>query len=175
MNGNLPSPPSFWRTVRLLLGATRKRSGGRQKRQRQLLQHRSGTDWGVLGFAVSVLFMALLNVFAAFVLRSAVTSGQRADAENQGKIVVSSSFLDAAKQVSPPDDDASNIADQVLPEYQYSSEARNIAREYGGRADDIEVKLRNAVRKHGARDFILAVRGQLAHGFEGFFQELGHK
>jgi membrane protease YdiL (CAAX protease family) len=154
MNGNLPSPPGFWQTVRLLLRAAQKRSRGRSKRQRQLFQQRSATNWGALGFAVSVLFMAMLNVFAAFVLRSAVTSGERSEAENHGKIAVSASFLDAAKQVNPPDDDASNIADQVLSEYQYSSEARNIAREYGGNADDIEVKLRNAVRKHGARDFI---------------------
>src|SRR5882672_7039519 len=28
--------------------------------------------------------------------------------------------------------------------------------------------------EHGARDFVLAVRGQLAHRFESFFQELGH-
>src|ERR1700730_18357117 len=101
MNSELPRPPGFWQTVRLLLGATRKRSRGRRTRQQQLLHQRSGSNWGGLGFALSVLVMAILNVLAAFVLRSAVASGQRVAAESHGKIVVSSSFLDAAKQVNP--------------------------------------------------------------------------
>jgi membrane protease YdiL (CAAX protease family) len=154
MNSELPCPPGFWPTVRLLLGATRKRSRGRRTRQQQLLHQRSGTNWGGLGLALSVLFMAILNVFAAFALRIAVRSGERVDAESHGKIAVSSSFLEAAKEVNPTDDDSSSTADQVLSEYQYSGEAKNIAKNYGGRVEDIEVKLRNAVRRHGARDLI---------------------
>jgi membrane protease YdiL (CAAX protease family) len=153
MSSNLPSPPGFWQTVRLLLGATRKRSRGRRTRQQQLMHQRSATDWGGFGFALSVLVMAALNVFAAFVLRSAVNSGERAEAESHGKIAVSSSFLEAAKQVNPTDDDSSSVADQIS-DYQYSSEARDIAREYGGRPEDIKAKLRDAARKHGGRDFI---------------------
>ena len=77
MNPEPSSPPSFWRTVRLLLGATRKRSAGRRKRQQELLQSRSkgnSLDWGGLGFALAVLFMIILNVMAAFVLSAAVES-----------------------------------------------------------------------------------------------------
>jgi membrane protease YdiL (CAAX protease family) len=167
MNSKLPRPPGFWLTARLLLGAARKRSRGRRKRQQQLMNQRSGTDWGVLGVALTVLFMVVLNVLAALVLRSAVGSGQRADAENQGKIAVSSSFLKVAKQVKPPDDESSSISDQTLSDSQYYSwEARNIAKEYGGKADEIEVKLRNAVRKHGGRDFIS--NGEASPGLAAF-------
>jgi membrane protease YdiL (CAAX protease family) len=154
MKSELPPIPGFWRTFRLLLGAARKRSSGRRRRQQQLLNQRSATNWGGLGFAMAVLFMAVLNVFAAFALRLAVESGERADAESHGKIAVSSTFLDAAKTVNPPDDDSSSIADQALSEYEYSREARSIAKEYGGRVEAIEAKLRNAVRRHGAQDFI---------------------
>ena len=152
MNRELPRPPGFWRTVRLLLGASRKRSSGRQKRQRQLLQHRSGTDWGILGVALAVLVMLALNVLAAFVLRSAVTSGQRVVAENHGKIAVRASFLSAVKSLNPRHTGPN--ADQTLSDRDYMWEATHIADHYGGKEEDIEEKLRNAVRNHGASDFI---------------------
>lgn len=98
--------------------------------------------------------MAILNVVAAFVLRSAVTSGQRVAAESHGRIAVSPSFLEAAKALKPPSADFSNMASQELSDSYYSLEAKDIAREYGGKKEDIEEKLRNAVRNHGARDFI---------------------
>jgi len=118
-----------------------------------LLQHRSGTDWGWLGFAVGVLFMAGLNIIAAFVLRSAVTSGQRVDAESHGKIVVSASFLSEARALNTLAD-SSSPSDQNLSNSYYSLEAKSIAREYGGKAEDIEEKLRRAVREHGVQDLI---------------------
>jgi membrane protease YdiL (CAAX protease family) len=154
MNRELPAQPGFWRTVRWLLRAARKRAAGRSTRQQQLFHQRRATNWGALGFAVGVLFMAILNVMAAFVLRSAVTSGQRVDAERHGKIVVSSSFLKEVKALNTPSADSSSESDRNLANFYYSSEAKDIAREYGGKAEEIEEKLRNAVRMHGARDFI---------------------
>jgi membrane protease YdiL (CAAX protease family) len=120
-----------------------------------LLQHRSGTDWGVLGFAFGVLVMAALNIVAAFVLRFAVTSGQRVAAESQGKIVVSSSFLASAKAMKSAYDDLGRPSDHPYSDLNYSSEARHIAEEYGGKADEIEKKLHDAVRDHGVRDLII--------------------
>jgi len=119
-----------------------------------LLQHRSGTDWGWLGFAVGVLFMAGLNIIAAFVLRSAVTSGQRFDAESHGKIVVSSSFLKEAKELKSAYDDSDHIPEHPYSDLHYSWEATHIADHYGGKAEDIERKLRDAVGAHGVRDLI---------------------
>ena len=156
MTSKRPSPPSFWRTVRLLLGAARKRAAGRQKRQQELLQQRSGrdsTNWGGLGFTLTVLLMAALNIGAAFVVRTAVVSGERIEAERRGKIVVSRWFFDAVSateiaSVMP------GTADQTVAPSYYSDEAKTIAEKYGGTETAIEQKLRYAVREHGARDFI---------------------
>jgi membrane protease YdiL (CAAX protease family) len=86
------SPPGFWSTVRLLLGAARKRAVARRRRQQELLRERSGrkaTDWGGIGFVVAALVMALLNIGAAVVVRTAVASAEHFEAKLQGKSVVS--------------------------------------------------------------------------------------
>jgi hypothetical protein len=96
MKNSMHISPNFWSTVRLLLGAVRKRSAGRRRRQQELLQTRSGkssTGWSVFGYFFGILFMAFLNGAAAFVVDSAVEAGQRNEVERQGKIVVSVSFL----------------------------------------------------------------------------------
>ena len=175
-------PLSFWSTVRLLLGAARKRAAGRRKRQQELLRQRTGkdsTNWGGLGFAATIFFMALLNVFAGFVVLSAVSSGERVEAERGGKIVVSGWFLDGAKAAEKALADWASkeglTADQVLlldphpdqalhQDY-YSSEARSIADKYGGSRAVIEQKLRDAMRNHGTRDFI--TKSQASLGITG--------
>jgi membrane protease YdiL (CAAX protease family) len=154
MNRELPSPPGFWRTVGWLLRAARKRSEGQRTRRQKLLHQRSGTDWGILGVALAVLVMLVLNVLAAFVLRSAVTSGQRVAAESQGKIGVSSSFLASVKSLKSAYDDSDRMPDHPYSDLDYPSEAKRIERAYGGKAENIEAKLRDAVRNHGVRDLI---------------------
>jgi membrane protease YdiL (CAAX protease family) len=155
MKPALPSPPGFWATLRLLIGAARKRAAGRRRRQQELFQQRnpSGTNWGVLGFLLGVLFMAFLNGAAAFVVRSAVASGGRVEAERQGKIVVSSRFLDAVKNAEKTHE-SFPTDDQSLDLLNYSGEARNIAEEYGGTREDIERRLRDEVHDHGARQLV---------------------
>jgi membrane protease YdiL (CAAX protease family) len=127
-----------------------------------LLQQRAGrkaVDWDALGFALTALLMVAINVGAAFLVRSAVTSAQRIEVERQGFIVVSQRFLDAAKIaertpriVSTPQ--LFSTPDQALAPGYYSSEAANIERNYGGTEAAIEKKLRDAMRDHGTRDFI---------------------
>lgn len=154
MNQNLPRPPGFWTTVGLLLRAARNRAAGRRKRQRELIELRAGrssTDWGGLAAVIAVFVMAVLNVLAAFVVRTAVISGQRAETERQGKIVVSPYFFDLVRVSTT--DPLQKGAD-TFPAFQYSSEARNIADRYGGSPDAIEQKLRTAVREHGTEDFV---------------------
>jgi len=149
MTIRLRGTPGFWSTVGLLLRSARRRAAGRQKRQSELFQYRArkrGTDWRGLGFGMAILFMAIVNGAAAFVLSMAVESGQRFEAELQGKIVVSSWFLRAV--------DTNILA--------YSSEAESIANRYGGEASTIEQKLRDSVEKHGTRDLI--TRDQAAPG-----------
>ena len=94
MIGNWHKPPSFWRTVRLLLGASRRRAGGRRRRQQDLLGNRGGTAiWSELGFLFAVLFMAALNIGGAFAVRAAVNAGEYIELQRAGKIVVSRSFM----------------------------------------------------------------------------------
>jgi membrane protease YdiL (CAAX protease family) len=143
MNSPTSRKPSFWAAVRLLLGATRKRAAGRRRRQRELLNNRTGknsTDWGRLGLVFPVLFMAVINVGAAFVVESAVTSSERVEAERSGKIVVSDRFF-WARADTPK-------------EWRYSSEARQIAEKYGGTQSAIEQRLRETVRDHGTHNLI---------------------
>src|SRR5262249_54622340 len=161
MMSELPRPPSFWKTVRLLLGAARKRASGRQKRQRELFQARSrktSIDWGPLGFALTVLLMIILNVVAAFVVRAAVAAGERIEAERQGKIVVSRWFFSLAQ--------IAEAGDRTIDADYYSAEARRIAAESGGKEEVIEQKLRDAVREHGSGDFVS--RDQASSGFSAF-------
>lgn len=146
-----PSPLGFWRTVRLLLGAARKRSSGRRERQRELLQQRSGgraADWSGIGFPLTIIFMAALNVMAAFVVRNAVTAGQRVEIERTGKVVVSSVFLDEMKQISSGQS-AENDYESYL-----DRESRRIAQGSGGNRATIKEKLRNALRVYGTEAFV---------------------
>jgi membrane protease YdiL (CAAX protease family) len=156
MNSDISGPLSFWSTVRLLLAATRARAAGRRKRQQELLQQRSksSTDWSRLGFTMAILFMAFLNGGAAFIVRMAVESGQRVEAERQGKIVVSRSFLDGVTSAERVADATPGTVDDSIPGTHYSSEAREIAEDHGGDKAAIERKLRDAVHRHGTRDFI---------------------
>jgi membrane protease YdiL (CAAX protease family) len=165
MKTETPSPPGFWTTVWLLLAATRKRSAGRRKRQQDLLRERSkgrGIDWGPLGFALAALMMLFLNGAAAFVVRAAVVSGQRVEAERQGKIVVSHRFLEAASEFwAQGSGDPAGEHDRSVPhganrrpQPNYASEGRRIAENNGGTPAALENKLRDAVRAHGTEDLI---------------------
>jgi membrane protease YdiL (CAAX protease family) len=156
MKEKLNRPTGFWRTVRLLLSASRARATGRRTRQQQLFKERSGknsTDWGGLGFFITVVFMAILNILAAYVLRNAVSSGQRVQAQQHGKIVISREFLDAVHEQETTSYDSPITPGRALP-FSYHYEAREIAREYGGDPAAIEQKLRDEVRNHGSRNLV---------------------
>src|SRR4051812_48374150 len=91
------SPVSFPATVGLLLKASRRRSAGRRVRQRELLSQRSGrraTDWGALSTMLGVLVAAFIHGTAAMTLLAAVTSSERLQSEQRGKLVVSGYFYD---------------------------------------------------------------------------------
>jgi membrane protease YdiL (CAAX protease family) len=156
MKSVLPRPPGFLRTLLLLLGAARKRADGRRKRQRELLQQRAGRnsfDWDALGFALSVIFMAVVNIGGAFVVRNAVAAAQRIEVERQGKIVVSRLFFDKVKTAETVPLGVLT-PDQALDSFNYSYEARRISDKYGGRQATIAQTLRDEMRNHGARNFI---------------------
>jgi membrane protease YdiL (CAAX protease family) len=134
----------FWQTVRVLLGAARRRANGRRNRQRELLAQRTGRpstmNWGFVGTAFSVLFMAVIHVGAGFVLLITVDAAQQVKFELNGKIVVDGSFYQAVRH---------NEAN--LP---YHREASNLSHRYGGSSSVIEQQLRNAVQMHGDADLV---------------------
>jgi membrane protease YdiL (CAAX protease family) len=162
MTKGLATPPGFGRTVRLLLAAARKRAAGRRLRQEALFRERapkSSTDWSGFGFAIWALFMALLNIGAAYAVSIAVDSGERFEAERRGKIVVSRTFLDQvhaierALAILGTSKYDSWTVDQYLGPF-YSSEAERITEKYGGTRAAVERGLRDEVHKHGSRNFV---------------------
>jgi membrane protease YdiL (CAAX protease family) len=156
MRSDLGRAPGFWSTVKLLLGAARKRSAGRQKRQQELLSNRAGknaTDWSAISFGFMVLFMILLNVFAAFAVKGVVESGQRIQAEQKGLIVVDQSFIDTLNGETASSED-SYLPERTSLDSLYSSQAKEIVEKYGGSQAAIEQRLRLAMRDHGTRNFI---------------------
>lgn len=147
------TPPGFLRTVGILLNASRKRAAGRQKRQQELLNRRSrkssfSVAW--LGIVAAVVMMALLNGGAAFVVYFAVTTGEEINAEQDGKIVVSSRFLYGVRAAK---ENKTKVAQRSL-ERSYYSEASRIARMSGVSESKIEKKLREAVAAHGSDAFV---------------------
>jgi membrane protease YdiL (CAAX protease family) len=161
--------PTFWTTVRILLGVTHKRSAGRRRRQHELLQNRAGknsTDWGGLGFVFTVLLMIALNVLAAFVANISVETGQRIEVQQHGKLVVSRSFLTAISDWSVFAENSPTHGRHFdLTTSLYHSEAHSISEKYGGNPAEIERALRESVRLNGARN--LTTIDQAAPGISG--------
>lgn len=137
----------FWRTAWLLLKTARRRSQGRQRRQRALLNNRSGdgaTNWGGIGTLFAIAVMAVLHGLGADAVITAVETSQRFEVERQGKIVVSDAFLyevrrdEAARQSGIEGDDEATQPD-------YAGEAEKIAHRDDVNEAATEQELRNSV------------------------------
>ena len=153
MSSERPTPPGFLATVGILLGAARQRAAGRRRRQQELFRQRSSnrsTDWGGFGFALTALVMTLLSIGAAYAVKIAVEAAERLQVERQGKIVVSSSFLDDVRSASQF---SFRAADTYLAN-DYSTEANRIIESDGGKQSVVEQKLRDEVHAHGSRNLI---------------------
>lgn len=148
----------FWRTVGLLLSVARRRAVGRTRRQRQLLQYRTGSDTDTLGSLALVFVwigMAFINGLAGHVVYSAVSAGQQAEAVQQGKIVVSGSyFINKIREVESAKSPTEKKAAEEHLENAYHDEARDRSDELGGTPEENEYFLRTAVQTHPSRDFI---------------------
>lgn len=147
---------SFWETVRLLLSVSRRRGAGRIARQQALLKHRSSTNVaGQLGALMFCAGMALLNGFAAYMVREAVVATQSAQLEQQGKVVIRSTFFYNVLQelVQAKTQAERDAAQKRLDDY-VDYEARLRSDDLGGSRADIEKFLREAVRTRPASDFV---------------------
>lgn len=157
----------FWRTLRILLAASRTRSTGRRKRQQQLMQQRSGkvatTDWGFLGTAFSVLLMVGINVLAAFLLHLAVEPRAPIPPQpqstrpytGQNKIAVSQAFLDGVHQALSDHKNFYKPAEDAVDQSLYDGESERIAQQTGRSQEDVQHSLRRALHDQGASGFVL--------------------
>lgn len=143
----------FWRTVWLLLVASRRRSDGRRLRQRQLLNNRGATNWGGLGQVLSVAFMLFLHGAAAVAVITAVEASQAIDFERQGKLIVSGWFIDEARNQAAAASGATNTGDQPSDE-DYRDQAERIVKRDGGDTTAVERRLRRMVATAGAEGLI---------------------
>jgi membrane protease YdiL (CAAX protease family) len=144
----------FWKTVWLLLKASRRRSEGRRGRQRELLNNRSGnsaTNWGSLATIIGVVVMAVLHGAAAFAVISAVEAGQRVEIEREGRMVVDSWFASAValSEAEPASGDRGAAADE-----NYRREAADIVEREGGDETLVEQRLRATVASSGFRGLV---------------------
>jgi membrane protease YdiL (CAAX protease family) len=157
--------PDFWKTVGLLLSASHRRAAGRRERQRQLLQFRTGSRTNALGAIATVsawLVMALVNGGAAYVVLLATSQGQRIEAEQQGKVVVNSSFfLHALRDVQNAESETDKKRAEAQLETDYDFEARLRSTEFGGSKEQHEQFLRNAVHTRPGSEFITSDAAQL--------------
>jgi membrane protease YdiL (CAAX protease family) len=161
MKRELPPSPTFWVTVGTLLDAARKRASGRRRRQQELMNQRgSSNDWGI-GFLLTLLVAMIISGIAAFFLDQAAKAGERAEAERQGKIVVSLDFFNAAESSRFAYERAGGSPNQFMAPY-YTSEAKRTAERYGGSQAEIEQKLRDELRRHQGQNFVTAQ--QVARG-----------
>lgn len=145
----------FWRTVGLLLGASRRRSSGRRDRQQQLLYNRAGEhaiNWGGLATVFAVVLMAVLHGAAAFAVIATVEAGQRLQIERQGKLIVHDWFVDQVQYLekyrgASPEGEAKYEPD-------YGEEARRLAERSDGDQAEIERRLRAVVAASGSRNLV---------------------
>ena len=151
MSVDTQNRPGFLETVGLLLGAARKRSHGRRKRQQELLNKRNKgkrANFGNFGFFFFVLFMLFIHGAAAFCISIAVKAAQRAEVERQGKVVVTPRFLRGL--TDSPDEE---VAD-TNPYSGFAYQAKQISEDYGGSAKEIEGKLRQTYEESGTENFV---------------------
>lgn len=141
--------PGFGATVWLLLRTARRRAEGRKRRQREILQTRnrkqaSSTDWSGIGAVLTFVLMLVLHGCAAALFYGAITAGQRLDAQQGGKIVVSPSFLERFEQAQSD----SELSGAAL------SEALHISTEYGGSVPSIQKTLARQCAERGSGGFV---------------------
>lgn len=145
--------PGFWRTVRLLLGAARRRAIQRQKRQQELLQYRTRKralfDWSALGYVLTFFMMAVLNGMGAVLIYFAVVSGERLEVEKGGKTVATDWFIDQVRLLETQENKTPATLEPLVTE-----EARRTVEEHGGSKSNLTAKLRRIALGQGAAGFI---------------------
>lgn len=161
------SPPGTWGTVRLLLASARRRTEGRRQRQQQLLNQRSdgkGFDWSSIGTFILVIVSLIIQGCAAGSIVMAVYAGQRAEAELQGRMIVSTDFIEQVRAAEQINYAAPQLRIEALSEA-IENEAYEIA---PARSDldrkEVAARLRAIVASSGSRN--LVTKDDAQHGLK---------
>jgi membrane protease YdiL (CAAX protease family) len=136
----------FWKTVRLLLRASRRRSRGRRRRQRELLRGRPAGE-ALAGFAVigAFLYAAMAHGAFSYTLNGVFMLAAYHEAERDGRLLVGPSFL---REAAEPGSDRENAI---------RDEARNRTLALGGEFETHEARLRDQLEHHpGDAGFVVA-------------------
>ena len=143
----------FWKTVRLLWRAARRRARARIQHQRRLLRQRKGSSSDVAGgFAIvfTAIFMAFLHGFLAYSTISAIKSAALVAAEHSGRRVVSDRCFESIAEAPSTYRFGSTTA---LPSV-LRNEATRRSLEFGGSSAEEEKILRYQYLKFGRGGFI---------------------
>lgn len=161
------TPPGTWGTVRLLLASAHRRTEGRRKRQQELLSQRSdgkGFDWSSFGNMLVFLAGLVIQGCAVASIWIAVQAGQDAEAERQGRVIVSSAFIDSVKAAEQINFATPQVRSDSLAEA-IDDEAREIASDRSGLdRKAVAAKLRAVVTASGSRTLVTA--DDVEHGLK---------
>lgn len=119
------------------------------QRQQQLLQHRTGSTTdklSALGVVMVWVMTASLNICAAYAVHSAIKEGQRVQAEQRGKVIVSTYFLKVLDNVENAESESEKKRAKERLEVGYSLEAESRALDFGGTKEEQERFLRERPR-----------------------------
>lgn len=159
------SPPGTWGTVRLLLASARRRNEGRGDRQQELLNQRSngkGFNWASISSFITMIAGLVIQGCAIGSIWFAVQAGQSAEAELQGRVVVSSAFIEQVQAAEHINFASPQVRSDSLAEA-IDDEAHNIASGEGHREREVvAARLRAVVMASGSRNLVTA--GAVEHG-----------
>lgn len=137
----------------LLLRSSQRRFQGRQRRQRELLNQRGGSNLGLLAVVLGFFLMAAMHGVAAFAVISGVRAAQYEDARERGLMVVSEGFAARAQMwAESRGQDREDLREEL--EGRYAQEADAIARHTGGDPARVDRDLRATVAAQGSRGLI---------------------
>ena len=110
---------------------------------------------------MTLLVAMIISGIAAFILDRAAKAGEHAEAERQGKIVVSLDFFNAAESSRFAYERAGDSPDQLWRRTTTVKPSERFER-YGGGQAEIEQKLRDELRQHQGQNLVTAQ--QVARG-----------
>jgi membrane protease YdiL (CAAX protease family) len=147
----------FFRTLKLLLKAARKRASGRAARQRQLMNQRTGSQSDALrtlGFVAMIFFMALIHGAAGFIIHMSVREAQKYEVGRTGKVVVNRQFYNKVVEYHAEEDEELRPEIPGKNTYWLRSEAEDREEAMGRTVKRHRKYLIRAIKNRPMEDFV---------------------